>query len=772
MSIGARGMVDLSDLQQPRFSSTTVTTATTASTTASTTRVTGSNGVLGSFAAEISKPVFRSVSGADCFARIPGLKTSESELWSLLADLLRDQERSHGYSPSSIGLEQVSDTRRWNVSQHATIQHLLLATPIFRRMVVVLRWLERTYKRHASVNLWSAKSPGEKALLQEHVFSFIRSGQIQRGIDAAVIAKDSDYAAMLTNVQLHTVKEPWFTGTALVDLFGEYSGGQSNSSWANNSHRLATLSSLFEFSCNPHAAQPCDVIITAALSGNWDILQSAFPSDKAPWQDVLWCDLRCALVLAFAKALKNAGQAIPSSAYCEMIDRVCPTSPEGSPSSWIQEAISSCSLAIHGHLASYLHQKPPALELEEELQIRLVLMFLSPHTVDFPLDSLAVANSDGRLVSFFATCLTCARNEELIRRDFDSQQRMQCDALELLVRRTVEQVSTVADVWLAAEWIVSAARYVRDTSRRTKVYSTLLLAARNRGHVLGLGADFIEEQEVKLVGLIRQRDTASDVQDSLVRSLKQMMSESSVMLTRDREAEGFLWKCLNAPPSAARSILSEGLELCAFLWRKTNSKAENALRLGAIADTVRIMKQHTIAKCTSQTEAGFQDLLHQVSFWEAACEISDLSEKHLACCVSLMDATQQTDRTVAFSQQRLEQQLYGQLIVQADRSLALLPAMLPRYAGDAHCSCAAAIKAFSESSTMSLCVSTAAGSPMAQLQHVMRFVDGLNSQHAFSKLPTALARALYDAVNLTTAKCNHRLLKAQVEDTRRSSQTS
>lgn len=796
-SSAMRGTVDLSDvMHQPRFSSTTAGTATTLTIQSvghQQRPLASSVQLLSAFAATFADggvSTFLSANACRTFASgIPGISRPEANMWSLASDLLDDREKQGSYRADEIGLDSVPTVRRWSVSHQAIIQDLLQRDRALRSKATVLCWLERTYEAHSSALLpWNAHSTSERALLIKRVFEHVRSGKMSRAIEEA--GKDCELAVMVTAAQLRTAKEPWFQRTPLVPLFGEYAGGESkDAQWANNATRLAELQALRRVSRGDEAASEEGVrVIAAAFSGEIGVLRKSFRG--ASWQDLLWCELRCELVLRFTDAIQSyTGKEPPTrdglNIDLEMLGKEV--------SDQLREVSSSNSC--------------------ERIQIGLICTFLPDDEQNLFLkwastDALQHSHEESRVVAFLMMCLCRAQQDGMLAKPSDTDFVATLVAsLKALVRMSVQlQVGHLEDLRSLVAQVLLIMQVVHSSTCSNalnvqEVYSAMLLAARKRGHDLSWKPEAIEAEEVLMMQQIQTniaamrgdsaapaspgKSTGSHHLESLL--LKDVQRDDTIIrLNRDIEVEKFWWACQN-PQTSASADLKRGVTLCRDLWKKAY---DNVLKdpnrvadpdLGALTDAVRIIQNHvlegskqlssSLASPLSVASAGSDQEFYM--YWSAVSEVWGLNSEHLARCHAIKSAhPQHQDRTATLLQQGQELQLYDQLQQRVATCLKLFPAAAPQPTSPYHVFQSPSVLvyvvlAFAHCTTFSIAVATSLARPAAQVAVVMRCVERLSGLGVFDmKFKDVEQRSLlelYDAVRGMTSKYNEVLLRLDVE---------
>ncbi|KAG5469489.1 hypothetical protein LSCM1_02711 [Leishmania martiniquensis] len=564
-------------------------------------------------------------------SRAAGRK-QEEYLWALMQDVYADAEQSDQYHPDAIGIESVQPHRRWFVSHYAHLQAFLQRQPVLRRANIICRWLESTYRDNSR---HEPRLRGEEeVVLRQLILTYLRGGELNRAINAAVTYESCVHSCVLSAAQLQTVREPWFSQTALVPLFGEYAHGELDQAWCGNEHRLDNLSQLYEeslkyrsaaaavgvegsaSSSTPNAVSDFDAVIGAALCGNLTVLENAFKVNGS-WKDMAWCYLRCALVVAFTKQLMTAtgaggeepGQSAPGAvdrSYALFIEEMT-----GSGDDW---ATSFSLKLVQGLAARLLPDFLTRAPLEEQLQMRFILQ------------TLTCMNGKGSLLPTVPLSLTASGALEGATEWFGIvPETGNSEAARLIAHVVLAQdvaygetlIPHAVQVRAGASLATSLARYavflallprypfdeglravtamalrLRDPRHRASVYAAFIMTAREYElQRQNLSRCELEEQEARLVRQFVTADSDANVHAEVQQLLYQQVAPTE-LLTHNKLAEKLMWEAMHADSlSDYLAVLRRGLSACCSFWL-TEPKPE----VEAIADVSSILTRRVLAE--------------------------------------------------------------------------------------------------------------------------------------------------------------------------------
>ncbi|SCU72274.1 Nucleoporin [Trypanosoma equiperdum] len=717
--------------------------------------------------------VVRSVFTADQFMRWSKRdnRVEESNLWSLLLELLLDAEQAVKYNPDAIGIAKVQPHRQWYVSHQAHIQDLLQRQPLLRRMNIIIRWLERVYRTgNAPLKLASSRTPEEAVLLRQIVLSCLRGGELHRAIDLSVTAKDCMYSCLLSAAQMQTVAEPWFNATPLVPLFGEYGNGEVDLEWACNEHRLDNLSQLYEDSValstsseGQTAGGGLDGLIAAVLCGNLDVMEPAFATGN--WKDVVWCHLRSALVLCFTKTLMAARHNVQAP-YGALVERLT-----GSHDSWQDETAQSVVRRLADRLESSYFA---TVSFEEKLQMRVILHFLSSDNADWTnvLNDLSrvkgVAQSDPngiRLVSHLLLCLDTAYSEALHSRSVQVYSTSLAEALTRYAESLVQLPHYAPQDAMRA--VIAMNLRLRDARQRASVYAAFLVACRCRELQLTKREE-VEALEEKLVQMFCKADPVSEVHDEVMRLLNQKV-EPATLLTHNPLAEAVMWRAMHADsPDDFIVALRHSLEACGSFWL-----AEPRAELDAITDVAGIirrtilpnLRRDSIALSATPTEME----LAESHFWMTFAALRTAADQHAKTTARLDLALGGTDRTLEFQLVQDEAALMRELHSLARKALTYGGAVVHRSR-----SCVTAVtwllQVFVEEVVLSVRLAASRSSVIVEyLRHVFELIEQINDSGYVepSLMPQQSARDLFAAVRSLRMACGQKAHDLLVEEAKK-----
>lgn len=615
-------------------------------------------------------------------SRAAGRK-QEEYLWSLMQDIYTDAEQADQYHPDAIGIQSVQPHRRWFISQYAHLQAFLQRQPVLRRANIICRWLESTYRDDARQE--PRLRGEEEVVLRQLILTHLRGGELHRAIQAAVTYESCVHSCLLSAAQLQTVQEPWFAQTALVPLFGEYGHGELDQAWCGNEYRLENLSQLYEESlryCSaaaagapPSGSSDFDAVIGAALCGNLNVLEAAFKVNGS-WQDIVWCYLRCALVVAFTKQLMLAtgggGGArddarYPSSAgamdgsYAAFIEEMT-----GSGDDWAE---SFSQKLLQGLVTRLQRGFLTRASLEEQLQMRFIVQALTcmdgkgaaAAASGLPTEWFDIVPEEGnseaaRLITHAVLVQDVAYGETL------SPHAVQVRAGAALATSLARYAVFLAllprypfDAGLRA--VTAMTLRLREPRHRAGVYAAFIKAAREYElERRDLSRSQLEEQEARLV---RQFVTADA--DSLVHAeVQQLLYEQlapTEMLTHNTVAEQVMWEAMHAVSVADYvRVLRGGLTACCSFWL-----ARPAPEVEAIADVSGILTRRVLVELQKWSEktdangpaAGADDVSSshdpvtaversEATFWYVWSEARGVAKRHATTTAELAGARANT----------------------------------------------------------------------------------------------------------------------------------
>ncbi|RNF00246.1 hypothetical protein TraAM80_07706 [Trypanosoma rangeli] len=705
------------------------------------------------FAGIYLQPVVRSILTAEQFMRWSKRdhRVEEANLWGLVLELLLDSEQSSKYNPDAIGIADVQPHRRWFVSHLSHIQDLLQRCALLRRMNIVVRWLEQTYREgNTPLKLSASRSHEEAVLLRQLILSQLRGGELYRAIDLAVTAGDCMYSCLLSGAQLQTVQEAWFHLTPLVPLFGEYGNGEVDQTWAGNNHRLDNLSQLYDDSValsNSNEGRTAlgglDAVISAVLCGNLEVMEPAFLA-AGNWKDVLWCHLRAALVVCFNKTLMNAHHNVYPS-YAGFIEKVT-----GSHDSWQDETASGVIKQLADRLQkTYMS----SASLEEQLQMRVILQFLSPSGVDWmniPEDLYNKRSDGARLVSHLLLCLDTAYNETL---HFYSVQ-VYSNTLAVTLVQYGQQLAQIPlySTQDAMQAVIAMNLHLRDVRQRAAVYAAFLVACRRRELEFSSRQE-VEANEAKLVQLFCKADPASALRDEVMCLLNQK-TEPASFLTHNPVAEAVMWRAMHASSQEEfMAALREALEACVTFWL-----AEPHAELDAIADVSAILQHTILPNLQEKTETPSHTELVEAQFWITFAQVRLTADDHARSTAQLDVALGGRERTLVFQLAQDEAALMRELHGLTRRALSQGGALVRRSR-----SCVTAItwivQVFAEEVALSVRLTTPGSSViMEHLSNVFALVEEMDGLGYIDPnlMPRQSAKELFDAVRVVRVACGQK----------------
>lgn len=712
-------------------------------------------------------PVVRAVYTAEEFMRLSRRdhRVEEANLWSLVLEFLLDAEQSGKYNPDAIGIAAVQPHRRWYISHLSHIQDLLQRFPLLRRMNVVLRWLEQTYRESSGgrLKLLASRSLEEALLLRQIILSHLRGGELYRAIDLAITARDCTYSCVLSAAQMQTVLEPWFNLTPLVPLFGEYGNGEVEKEWVGNDRRLDNLSQLYEDSVTLSTSderrtnlEGLDAVIAAVLCGNLEVMEPAFMA-AGSWKDILWCHLRSALVVCFTKTLMSAHHVVQTP-YASFVEK-----NTGSQDCWQDDTANVVVKRLAERLQStYLS----SASLEEQLQMRVILQFLSSSGVDWLsiTDDLyyGVQGGDGsRLVSHLLLCLNMAYNETL----HPYSVQVYSKSLSVALAHYAESLAQLPQypAQEAMRAVIAMNLSLRDVRQRASVYAAFLMARRRR-ELETLSRQEVESNEAKLVQLFCKADPVSAVHDEVMRLLNQKTGPES-LLTHNPVAESVMWRAMHADSQGDFSAVAhDALEACAAFWL-----AEPRAELDAIADVAGILRRIILPSLQDpQTALGDMGLV-EAHFWMTFSQIRSMADDHARTTAQLDVARSGRDRTLVFQLSQDEAALMRELQELTVKAVSHAGALVRRSPA-----CATAVtwivQLLAEEATLSVRVSSAgSGAAHERVRGVFALVEMMDALGYIDPdlLPRRSAVDLLDAVRTVRVACGEKLHDAAVEDAKK-----
>lgn len=716
------------------------------------------------FAEVYLEPVVRSVFTAEKFMRWSrhDSRVEEANLWSLILELLLDAEQSSEYNPDAIGIADVQPHRRWYISHLSHIQDLLQRHPLLRRMNVVVRWLEQTY-REANLRwkLLASRSPEEAILLRQIILSHLRGGELYKALDLAVTARDCTYSCILGAAQMQTVAEPWFHLTPLVPLFGEYGNGEVEKAWVGNDHRLDNLCQLYEDSVTPSISnegqttlEGLDAVIAAVLCGNLEVMEPAFLA-AGNWKDVLWCHLRAALVVCFTKTLMSAHHVVqpPFAGYVEKIT--------GPHDCWQDETARSVMQRLAERLQNtYL----PSASLEEQLQMRVILQFLSPGGVDWMniTEDVYKTRSDGsRLVSHLLLCLNMAYNETL----HSHSVQVYSNTLAISLAHYAQSLAQMPEYSTqdAMRAVIALNLSLRDTRQRASVYASFLMACRRR-ELESLSRSEVEINEAKLVQLFCKADPVSAVHDEVMRLLNQK-TEPAALLTHNPVAEAVMWRAMHASSQEDFvAVARDALEACAAFWL-----AEPHAELDAISDVAGILRRTVLPSLQDPENALGSMEFVEAHFWLTFAQARSTADDHARTTAQLDVAHGERDRTLVFQLAQDEAALMRELHDLTRKAVSHGGALVRRSRA-----CVTAVtwivQVFAEEAALSVrLISPGSGVMMEHLRNVFALVELMDALGYVDPalMPRRSARDLFDAVRAVRVACGEKVHDTVVGEAKR-----
>lgn len=672
-------------------------------------------------------------------------RTQEAHLWSLMQDIYTDAEQVDQYHPDAIGIESVQPHRRWFISQYAHLQAFLQRQPVLRRANIICRWLESTYRQDARQE--PRLRGEEEVVLRQLILTHLRGGELHRAIQTAVTYESCVHSCLLSAAQLQTVQEPWFAQTALVPLFGEYAHGELEQAWCGNEYRLENLAQLYEESrkyrrtaaavgVEGSAGRPAatasddfDAVIGAALCGNLDVLEPAFAVNGS-WQDMVWCYLRCALVVAFTKQLMvatGAGDAQAGAGAVEGSYAVFIEAMTGSGDEWAATFSQKLVQGLASRLESGFLAHAP---LEEQLQMRFIVQSLTCMDGKGPSsiagggsDSLLSAGVPGAMSGAVSSLLSSAISQT---EWFDiTPEENNSEAARLITHVVLAQDVAYGEtlsphsvqVRAGASLATSMARYavflallprypfqdglravtamalrLRDPRHRAGVYAAFIRAAREYELARhDLSRSQLEEQEARLVRQFVTADADAQVHAEVQQQLYQQLAPTE-MLTHNKVAERVMWEAMHADSVADYvRVLRGGLTACCEFWL-TRPAAE----MEAIADVSSILKRRVLVELQrrSENDEGEQEGAaeaatascspmtelerSEATFWYVFSEARGIAKRHATTAAELNAArasaaaattTGSSQRTLIYQLTQDEATLLHKLVEETQRGV-------------------------------------------------------------------------------------------------------
>ncbi|CCW66469.1 unnamed protein product [Phytomonas sp. Hart1] len=539
-----------------------------------------------------------------------------------------------------------------------------------------------------------------------------------------------------------------------------------------------------------------DAIIGAALSGNLEVLETAFAGNPN-WQDSLWCYLRCFLVVAFTKTLIDANAPV-EPAYAAFIEQQV-----GSDEDWIE--------SFSRKLVVGLRQRVEAqnfldhVKLEEQLELRFILQMLS---MDGGYDERywfdirpEVGNPEAtRLITHLLLVLDTACSEAITSCDV---QEYAWDSLAFSISQYSVSLALLPlypfEDGLRA--MVAMAMRLRNPKHRAQAYTAFVRAVRDSelDHA-EMSRGQIEEQEASLVRMFVELDSDTAVR-SEVQVLLSQETAGDALLTHNKTAEKIMWEAMHAYTTKDyMAVLSKGLEACVDFWL-----ADPEPELDAITDVSRILMQRVIPALVEPTQMAHPsssmgpggkiftmiegggcsqaDALigptsgplsaqgwSEVVFWYAFSEARALSKEH-AKYASTLGAARATsarvdgNRTFLLQLSQNEGRFMSRLIVQTQRAIRHGGAVVHRSRR-----CLAAVvwmlQVLVEDVTLSLLNSDKADG-LELIQTVFALLEELNEAGYLhpSLLLQKDANALFTCIRAMRITYGQRVLRKHVEQT-------
>nr|CCC52817.1 conserved hypothetical protein, fragment [Trypanosoma vivax Y486] len=599
------------------------------------------------------------------------------------------------------------------------------------------------------------------------VLSHLRGGELHKAIDVVVTAGDCSYSCILSAAQMQTVAEPWFNKTPLVPLFGEYGNGETDHAWAGNERRLDNLSQLYEDSValsmsseGQTTAGGLDALIASVLCGNLEVMEPAFLA-SGNWRDGLWCHLRAALVLCFSKVLMSAHHSVQGP-YGVLVERLT-----GSHECWQEET----ARAVVRRLAERLKDTYFATaSLEELLQMRVILQFLSPSEADWlnlteELQN-AAHDSNGdrvRLISHLLLCLDTAYNEAL---HSHSVQIYNSNLAEALGRYTEHLVQLPhCDPSEAMRTVIAMALHLRDASQRASVYAAFLIACRRR-ELQNATRQEMELLEAKLVQMFCKADPVGEVHDEVMRLLNQKI-EPATMLTHNPTAEAVLWRAMHADSSEDfATVLRHAMEACSSFWL-----AEPHAELDAITDVASIIQRTILPNIHPSVGGAFPTDMEvaEAHFWLVFAQLRSAADNHARITAQLDVALAGCNRTLVFQLAQEEAALMRELHNLVCKVLTYGGSLVRRVS-----TCVTAVswlvQVFVEEAVLSVRLASPSKSVMSEhLHHVFTLVEQMDVLGYLERdlLPQQSAGELFAAVRALRMACGQKLHDQLVEEARK-----
>eukprot|EP00759_Apiculatamorpha_spiralis_P021310 PhF_6_TR26214/c0_g1_i2/m.37362 len=270
-------------------------------------------------------------------------------VYSILMDAENDANKR--YKPDAI-LAGVHPGRMWSVPHRVLLQNLAMRSPVIRRVLLVLNWLETTEPVFhapldtkvqgyaatptsdgvdASEGLNSNDKEHEEALMLVLLKS-LRRGDFTSAIEAAKARGMHWRSSVFQSIIPSPVEnaQPWFRDVCTVPVFGEFKADNVNGA-ATDSQRGRVLSTLYRTQ-HKGATERYKALhnaINGALCGDVSLVLPCMGS----WRDKLWAVLRCNMVLILSRYIHEV-------ARTEGVDvgYIALFSQYGAGGAWLQKA--------------------------------------------------------------------------------------------------------------------------------------------------------------------------------------------------------------------------------------------------------------------------------------------------------------------------------------------------------------------------------------------------------------------------------------------------
>lgn len=661
-----------------------------------------------------------------------GIDKEEKRLWSLVHAIVGDCEMAARYEPGAINIDAVPPQRRWFISHFAHFQNVLMRHANFRRMNLVLRWLEQMAAAETRPVAPLETHPSE--LVHQIVFSALRSGDIRAAQQHAEHGKLHGIACSIAAARLTTVPEPWMARSAVVPLFGEYANSETSSAaWATNDHRLSAIAALYEESARECPTQRSELAleraICGALSGNLEAMTRAFGPSRR-WQDELWCRLRAILITVFAKALLTSGHTVSSPTYLSAvtttIDSQAPDWLKAAEQSFTRNIVSLCHDALSA---------ADGLTEAERIQLHFIVAVLEnrplatfaplpPRPADVRLPFHLLAAIDLAVTSRFLSCdvqglpafgeVTARHLASLVTvSPSDAQQRETC----LLA--------------------VRVAMVLRDPLKRASAYEAVIRRARLDGADRRRTPAEIQEFDAALLDAIAacevKRFGNKDLVEMVLANLARAPAADTVTLLANEAAEGVFWRSLS---DRVVAVYKDALNHCSAFWTSGE--------LDAIADVVDVLVQRVVPRLPRH-EVRID--LEPFAFWRAFSEIRRHFQAHQRAVLDLRNSPSATlaDQLRSTLEETRDMMAAGCVALASSASLAT----------DVFAAAAAfAVQLFSECVAVEIGLSDV---PSALFAKVLHLLVRLEESGIFeSLLPQKAAADLFFAIRSARAALNDR----------------